>query len=201
MSTETQTKEATVVVLPFGIEADHPRNCDLRLQCLHGEILRSAFDGTKGTVDRKSGDLRVPLGQSQALASFPRTPGMQLHVNPQALTYVIIDPLTKDEAMCLKIQKFINEAGGFSTDKVIRGVPTKEGKLDVHRMKSLCREMMWLVNSKEARIVKGTLPDEDDLQQLPGHFLLNPGSVVGNTQPVYEKDFPAWVSNLSHTGG
>lgn len=190
-----------IMVVPFGIEADHPRNSDLLLQCAPGVRLRSAIDGTKHVIDSKTGDIRIPLDQARHLGSFPRVPGMQIHVDPAGLRYTVVDPLRGDEQLCDRIRKYLRENSGFSVSERLNGVPTQEGKLDVHRMKSLCRELVWLIEAKEAKRAKGVIPSLEDIDELPGYYLLNPGSRVGTTQPVYEKDWDDWVSRLSHSGG
>lgn len=198
---EAPAKEAQMSVIPpFGIEANHPRNCDLVIQAIPGLILRSAFDATKPVRDAKTGDLVVPKDQVINMGDFPKTPGMQLHVNSAECTYIVIDPLAKDEAMMEKVQAWVRQKTPYRSAK-IKLTAVQEGKLDRHRMKTLCRELMWLVTSGEATKVKGSIPDMQDIEQLPGHFLLNPGSRVQNTQPVYEKDFEAWIDRLANQGG
>lgn len=199
MTTAMESK-LDVIVVPFGIEADHPRNCDLLLQCIPGERMRSAIDGSK-PVTNKNGDLVTPRDQAAFLASFPKTPGQQLLVDPARLTYKIIDPLSKDPAMLDRIAKFYRSQMAIRTDSQVKAVPDKEGRLDVHRMKSLCREMLDLVKAGEAKICKGSLPSLDDINDLPGYYLLNPGLRTSTTQPTYEKDFEDWVDRLSHNGG
>lgn len=202
MSTDTLDSKTKleVVVTPFGIEADHPRNCDLLLQCIPGERLRSAFDGSK-PAKNKHGDLVTPRDQAAFLAGFPKTPGQQLLIDPARLTYKIIDPLTKDPATLDRITKFVRNNMALRTDSQIQGVPDKEGKLDIHRMKSLCREVFNLVQDGEAKICKGAMPKMAEIDELPGYYLLNPGLRTATTQPVYEKDFEGWVDRLSHNGG
>ena len=194
------TEERTIVVLPWGIEADHPRNCDLLIQCVPGCVLRSAISGVKGHTDA-SGEYRVPVDQSRHLGSFPNTPGMQLHVNPAELTYMIVDPMRDNVQLCDRVRKYLKETTGMTVSEKLNGVPTTSGKLDVHQMKSLVREMLWLVNSGEAKKCKGALPTMDDVNDLPGHFLLNPGMRVQTTQPRYEHQWEEWVQNLSRSGG
>ena len=202
MTTATEERPTrTVTIPPFGIEADHPRNSDLLIQCIPGVRLRSTIDGSKPVVDAKTGDLKVPLDQSRGLASFPRTPGMQIHVNPEELTYAVIDPMHGNDELCERVSRFLREQNGLRLTNKINGVPPQTGKLDVHRMKSLCREMITLVESKEAKKCKGPLPDLVDVDRMPGHYLLNPGSIVPNTQPRYEKDLEDWVNQLSRSGG
>ncbi len=197
----TVIEERVMIVAPFGIEADHPRNADLGIQCIPGMKLRSAIDGTKTVRDVKTGDLLVPLDQSHHLASFPKTPGVQLHVNPAALSYIVIDPLKDDEDMCARITRWMKNNGPFRVDDGVKGQDTQNGTLDKNRMKSLCREMVWIVDANEAKRVKGPMPTIEELEDLPGEFLLNPGSRIGNSQPQFECDFEDWVSNLNRMGG
>jgi hypothetical protein len=146
------------------------------------------------------GRARVPLDQAKALASFPKTPGMQLHVNPGACTYSIVDPLHGNTKMLNEIATHFREAGDFSQSGKMDGVERVDGKLDQHRMKSLCRELLCIVQAGDGVLLEGKL-EAADIEDLPGRFLLNPGSTVPNTQPIYEDDFPAWVDNLSRSGG
>ena len=194
--TITERPGSAVTVLPFGIEADHPRNCDLLIQCIPNCRLRSAIDGVKGHVD-EAGNHRVPLDQARHLGAFPRTPGMQLHVDPEHLTYEIVDPMYNNEQLCERVRKYLKEQTGYTTADKLNGAPPQKGTLDVHRMKSLVREMLWLVKAGEAKKCKGAIPEMADIDELPGHYLLNPGMRVPTLQPVYEKDWDDWVARLS----
>lgn len=186
-------------VLPFGIEADHPRMSDLLLQSVPGVRLRSSIDGAKGIKDPRTGDVRIPIDQSTYMASCPRVPGMQIHVNPKDLQYAVIDPLYADKDLLERIKRWLKEKRGASSN--IAGVPPTQGTVDLHRMKTLCRELVTLVNNGEAKKVKGSLPDLSEVASMPGYFLLNPGLRTNTTQPIYEHQFEDWVHNLSHTGG
>ena len=183
----------------FTVEADHPRNCDLLVQSIPGCRLRGSIDGARHTIDSKSGDTRVPIDQARALASFPRTPGMHITIDPRRSTYRISDPLFKNEALLNRIHQHFKEAGRGAVQ--VRGVAPTEGVLDRDRMKTLCREVSTLIKLGHMKVVSGSAPNEDDIEDLPGQFLLNPGSRVQNTQPRYEQDYEDWVSKLSHGGG
>lgn len=198
--TAATAAQAALVVSPFGIEADHPRNCDLLLQCIPNMRLRSVIVGSRPAIDRM-GEFRTPLDQARHLASLPRLPGMQLHVNPAKCVYEVIDPLYEDEALCERIAKWMRENNAFRTSGKVKGIAPQKGELDVHRMKSLCREMLALIDAGEARLIRGPKPELDEIEQLPGKFLLNPGIRTSTTQPVFEEDFPEWVSRLSNSGG
>lgn len=195
----TTAEDKQMIVAPFTIEADHPRNDDLLIQAVPGLKLRSAIDGSKPIKD-VNGEDRVPLDQSRSLASFPKTPGMRLHVDPAALEYTISDPLNEDPKMCDRVKTFLTREMGH-TVSTVTGVETTTGVLDEHRMKTLCREIIWLLEAKEAKIVKGPRLDMADVEDLPGKFLLNPGSRVTNSQPVYESEWADWVAKLSTVGG
>lgn len=202
MSTDSAVVEDKgIIVIPFEIEIDHPRNDDVLIQSIVGCRLRSAIEGSRPVKDAKTGEWHVPQDQARALASFPRTPGQHLHVNPYALTYVITDPLENDEEMCEKILKYLKKSGSPGVQKV-RGVARTEGKLDINRMKTLCREIINLAEGEKAiKVVKGKLPILSDVDMLPGEYLLNPGSRVNNTQPQFESEYGDWVQRLSRNGG
>lgn len=190
-----------LVVTPFGIEADTSRNSDVLIQSIPGCRLRGAVDASKPVIDAKTGEPKIPLDQITNLGQIPKLPGMQLHVNPTKLTYKITDPLHGDEKLCRRIAKALEMYGPYRADKGFDGVPPQSGTLDAHQMKTLVREMVWLVNAKESKLVKGVKPDMEDIKELPGNFLLNPGSMVYNSQPRYEKDFPGWIEQLTRSGG
>ena len=200
----TETPEAPpvreIVVAPFGIEADHPRCSDLYIQCIPNLRLRSSIDGSRPARDSKTGDMVTPRDQAINMGDFPKTPGMQLHVNPLELTYVVVDPLADMPDMQERVVKWMNNHTPFRGDK-IKIDKKLEGKIDVHQMKSLCREMFNLMKDGEAKHVRGSKPDMSEIDLLPGKYLLNPGSRVMNTQPRFEVDFDSWVEKLANQGG
>lgn len=198
MSTDTPTKS---IVMPFAVEADHPRCADLLLQSIPNCRLRSSIASNKQAKDAKSGELMTPLDQARHLATFPRTPGMQLHVNPVKLTYAIIDPLYDDEDLSERIQNWFNRNHGVRMDTKLRGQAPIKGQIDKHRMKTLIRELHFLLEAGEIQVVKGDLPTIEEVQELPGHYMLNPGSRVANFQPRFEKDLDEYVENLGKQGG
>lgn len=200
MSNETLERPTTTAILPFGIEIDHPRNCDCIIQSVPGLRLRSRITASR-TVKDKNGDERVPQDQAKHLGAYPEVPGMQLHVNPMKGAYQVIDPLNTNPDLCERLKKRIEENSPYRTSGKIRGVETQHGELDPHRMKTLVREMLRLIDSGEAKLSKGTRPTEAEVEGLPGNFLLNPGSLVHNTQPTFEKDWDEWVANLTLHGG
>lgn len=191
-----------ITVAAFGVEADHPRNSDLLLQSIPGLRLRSTISAMKATKNRR-GEPVIPVDQSRHLASFPQTPGVQLHVDPEKLTYTLIDPLRGNAELCDRIQRWMRDKTGFKVDGRIDGLAPREAKLDEHHMKTLCRELHNLVKLGHARHVKGTgpVPDIEEIDELPGKYLLNPGLRTHTTQPQFEEDWPEWMSQLTKAGG
>ncbi len=195
---------------PFGVRIDHPRNCDIVLQGIPGSRLRSDIRASRTTQDAKTGAERIPQDQARHLGMLGEVPGMEIHVNPGQCSYLIHDPLTEDgHADTLKrIQQYRAETMGTRDTSELKGVPDQSGKLDQHRMKTLCRELFWLIDTGEARLIKGQLSGEKNeetrsltgIDKLPGHYLLNPGSTIPNTQPQFEKDYESYVSTLNKTG-
>lgn len=197
MTTAAKEGPRVASVAPWGIEADHPRNADLLIQSIPGCKLRGAVKASRTVVDQKTGEEMVPLDQSRHLGQLPSLPGMQLHVNPGKLTYKIIDPMYEDKDLCERLAKRMVSAEMAVSVVEIRGVPPQEGKLDVDRMKTLCREMLWIVNANEGRVVMGPKPELEDIDDLEGEYLLNPGSMVQWGQPLYEKDLPAYRQKVN----
>lgn len=190
------------MVAPFAIEADHPRMATLLLQSVPNCRLRSRISASKGTIVNTADPDNmpvIPLDQARALGQLPVIPGMQFHCNPGKLSYMVYDPLSDDEDMCERIRKVIQ--GPSRTGEKMKGMKTEKGTLDVDRMKTLVRELVRLVDAGDAKVIKGMLPVAEDIDGLPGDFLLNPGSMVPNSQPRLEKDWDEWVKNLSRYGG
>lgn len=204
MSEELAVEEQDVEVNPVGvwtIEINHPRNDDILLQSIPGQRLRSRIDGRRTVKDAKTGEEMIPQAQAEAISDFPGTPGMQLTVDPENLTYLITDPLYHNEPALDKLNRWVKRKSSVSADFRYQGLEAQEGKLDVHRMKTLCREMLQLIENGWAVRKKGAMPEIQDIDAMPGNYLLNPGSRVSNTQPQFEKDFDAWVANLAAQGG
>ena len=193
-----------VIIAPFTIQADHPRNGDLLLQSIPNCRLRSTISPSRTTIRNKQSPTNepvIPKDQARHLGSLPVIPGMLLKVDPANLTYTVTDPLYEDKALCKRIEGALRSDDRPLTVDKLNGVPTRTGTLDVHRMKTLCRELVWIVNEKHAKVIEGPSPDLEDVEELPGKFLMNPGSQVPNGQPVYEEDMPEFVNTLRKSGG
>jgi len=185
-------------VAPFIVEADHHRNSDLLIQAIPGMRMRSAIDGSKSVRDPQTGEsVGVPVDQVTALGGFPKTKGQQILVKPADLAYKVTDPLHDDEKALAHVARFMRKNGTLSGDGKLGGVPDQIGALDVDRMKTLCRELRRIVDSGDAKVIKGPLPKMEQIENMPGNFLVNPGSTVYNSQPQYEKDMPAFQQALN----
>ncbi len=196
----TAEKKSRCSVIPFGIEIDHPRNSPIALQSIIGMKVRSRTTATRTVKNRRTGHESVPIDQSMAYAGFPTIPGMQLFVDPANLEYKVVDPLRDDRDLCDKLIAAMKQQGTAVSD-TMNGMPERKGTLDVHRIKTLCREMLWILDAKQANVIKGVKPDLEDIQDLDGEFLLNPGSRITNSQPRYECDWEEWVTQLNRGGG
>jgi len=193
---------AKISVPAFGVEADGPRNNDLLIQSIPGCRVRSAINASKGTVvnrqDRENSPV-IPKGQATFLGGLPPIPGMQIHVNPAQGKVKIVDPLHGDDAFCKRLEKSLAAAG--TVIKELSGVPPREDTLDEHRMKTLCRELLAMMDAGEAKLIKGPKPDIEDIDEMPGRYLLNPGSQVPTGQPRFEDQLEEYVENLRKVGG
>lgn len=139
----------------------------------------------------------IPPDQSRHLGVLPEIPGMEIHVNPEKGTYKIVDPLRGNDKILNAVKRGLeHDERPFSGTK-FDGVPTREGKLDKHRMKTLCRELVQLLEVEHMAMVKGPRPDLEDVDELDGDYLLNPGSTVPNSQPMFEKDMENYNAKVN----
>ena len=192
--------EEVVDVAPFTIEADHPRNSDLLIQGLENCRLRSAIKPTKEVFVREGGVQELQPAAADMVKGIPgNIPGMQLHINPEKLEWIMSDPLDGNERMLEQIKKAIDTHSGYSVAKELKAVPLRRGSLDKHQMKTLCRELLNIVNEKQARIVKGPKPTMEDVENLPGDFLLMSSTRNKWRQPRFEKDHERWADELDKT--
>jgi len=200
-------EKKNVSVMPFCIEAKHPRNCDVAIQCL-GLVLRGAVSATVEIFDKlwseedfEEGKNTRPAG-AKIVDGVGELPGMQLQVDPAGCRWKAIDPLYKDEKRLTRIKKAMKRAIGISVSDNLGGVPPREGKLDIHTMKTLCRELLCFLESGEIRMIKGPTPMREDIDELPGKYLLNASNIMGWHQPRFEEDYEGWVDRMSQiTGG
>ena len=187
-------------VLPFTVEVDLPRNGHLMVQSLPGRpTLRSAFDNAKsvkrGGRGSDANDDLVPKTQLDTFGGHPRLPGQQLYINPGELTYEITDPMYGNKELCEKLHRWMEQQLGFATER--NGFPPKEGKLDVHRMKTLCYEILGCIEKGDVKVIKGVAPERVEIDDMPGYELLNPGATIHTSQPRFKKDFEEWEARLN----
>ncbi len=202
MPTMEKPSVATAVQ-PFAIEADNDTNSDIRLQGIPGETLRGAISAMRSVKDAITGEPRTSRDMVSGLGSLPHVPGQVLSVDPANLKYRITDVLYSDEDQCDRLRAAINSRPDHPqriTGK-LKGLAPQSGTLDKHRMKSLCRELLCLIESGEVQLVKGVKPSIEQIDDLPGDYMLNPGATFRNSQPRYERDLEAWIDNLNRIRG
>jgi len=205
MSTMTEKKKS-VSVMPFVISAQHPRNCDVAIQSLN-LVLRGSVSATVETFDKQWSEEEFEEGKAtrpmaaKIVDGVGELPGMQLQVDPAGCRWKVVDPLYKDEKRLSRLKRAMKRAVGISVSDNLGGVPSKEGKIDIHMMKTLCRELLCFIESGEIQVVKGTAPTLEDIEELPGEFLLNASNIMNWRQPRFEKDYEGWVDKMSQISG
>lgn len=207
MATATQEPQTRTrySVLPFTVEIDLPRNGHLVIQSIPGRAsLRSRFDATKttafgGNSERKD-DQVIPMTQIANFGTHPAMPGQRIHVDPEKGEYVISDPMRDNKELLSKFARWLDTQNVIGNNER-NGFPTVKGHLDIDWMKTLCRELYHVIKNKDGRLVEGPSFDLDDVDSLPGDYLLNPGSTIRTSQPKYEKQLESWERQLNQVGG
>ena len=197
MTATAERKQLVTTVQPFSVQADHHNNSDLLLQAIPGCRLRSTISAARIVTDHRTGESRIPADRAEHLGRLPTPiPGQIIAVDPKNKTYEITDPLNENKDLCERLKSAINRNRSIHVAGTLRGVPTKRGTLDAHRTKTLCRELFQIVESGDAQVVKGPDPTMQQIDELDGKYLLNPGSQVRNSQPRFEEDFEPWADRL-----
>jgi hypothetical protein len=203
MSTVDKDSKRKVSVTPFVIEARTPRNNDLIVQCLNNLRLRGAvrasvevFDKTWDEDEFEEEKETRPVG-AKIISGVGELPGEQLYINPAELTWKTSDPMHGQDSKLERIAKAMKRALGMaSVGQKLRGKKPREGRIDEDMMKSLCREILCFIVAEEARVVKGIQPTPEDVDDLPGRYLLNPANLNNWHQPRYEDEYEPWVRKL-----
>lgn len=197
----TTATEEEIIVAPFGIEITKGNN-DVLIATLGGKRLRGPFSATRSIVDQH-GKRRVPRDQAINFSEYPDTPGMQLYVNPAECTYVIVDPLEKDEKLQDELTQWFRNSRawrGAGGDAKIRGVPREQHKIEPDLMKNLVREMYNLVTTDEAKVVRGNLPHMTEIDELPGRYLFKLPGVTQWNGPRYEDELEEYRLRVESLG-
>lgn len=202
-ATTEPTKTAPRTSPEYSVEADAPRNNDLLMQSIPGVRLRSRILPNRPVIANRQGESRpIPRDQSRHLGAIPELPGMRLTVIPKELKYRIEDPF--DEEMGENLRRALqsdDRPTNFDPNRPIKGVKTQEGVLDEDRFKTLCREIRNMLDAGEMREQGGSFLALEEIDQLPGRYLLNPGSRTRTDQPRYEDEYEEWAQRQGSLRG
>lgn len=200
-------KKRAVSVTKFAIEARTPRNQDLMIQSLGKMRLRGAVSAMVETLDktREEGDEdEIPVRRMGAklIEGVGELPGMCLYVDPAVCSWKIADPLYKDEKTMDQVAKAMQRTrGAIVVDRKLRGMKPKSGRLGRDEMKTLCKELLCFIEAGDAKVVHGIAPTSEDIDELPGDYLLNWTNTEKWRQPRYAKDYEKWANRVSQLEG
>lgn len=183
----------------FTIQIDHPRNSDVVITSIPGVKLRSTIKSSRTVVQYLPDGTRieqVPVDQAAFLGRFPTIPGQMLEVNPQKGTWKITDPLYKNDELKAALKRALRDSHISAGD--VEGVPPTEGRLDPDRLKTLVRECVWIVTNEHGKCKKGVMPDQPQVDGMPGRYLANPrNSSFVPGAPRYEDEMPEYATRVN----
>ena len=194
-----KSKRVACSVRPFSVEITG-NGSDVIIQSIPGCKVRGAIKPTK-KVFKPHGGMKTTTAPSGNIPGIPDVPGIRLEVNPGRCTCKLVDPLVEEVGIRSELEAALMSHGRLQKGQNINGVPERTENLDPSRMKTLVRELVRMIDCDMAKMHRGECPKEEDIEKLKGHFLLNPGSQVHNSQPRYEKDLPEYLDRLQRVGG
>ena len=132
----------------------------------------------------------------RAMAGMPDIPGIRLRIDVGEQYYELHDPLSDNPKLMARIAHQITEArlqGVAGTEPVESIV----NEMDVDQLKTLLLEIWRKVNqTNQAVVVEGTLPDIDEINELPGNELYDPWNQTTH-KPTYVKDVARYESQIA----
>ena len=192
--------EKSVSVMPFAVEARTPRNQDVMIQGIGNVKLRGAVSASVEMFDKQMAEDGEDLGVQPAGAKIHpgigELPGEILYVNAAEGTWKTRDPLFGKQEKLDRIKTVLDREREVRTADRLRGIKPREGELGRAEMKSLCRELISLLDAREVKLVKGVRPTTEDVDALPGRYLLNQTNLSGFRQPRYEDEYEDWVDKM-----
>lgn len=195
----SETKPKMSMVAPFTVEADHPKNSDLLVQSLTGVCNRRLRSALKSSIPvhgrRGKKTVKAPTLKGEIL---PEVVGMYLQVNPADLEITISDPLADNVTQQEDLKRYIKQTRGTSENMTF--IETTTHKLNEHRMKTLCEEILLFIGAGEMKLVEGPKYTQDDVDSLPGRYLQNPGSLVRSGQPMFRDQMEEYENKLLNAG-
>lgn len=182
------TAEQQTKVQSFTVELGDERNRQINVPMLH-----ETFRGAYSVANLRGQDIGSPA------SSMPDIPGMQLTIDARNRRVIIRDPLKDNEALCSQIAGVLKKRGSYGLSK-LTGCDERTVAMDEHEMKTLVRFVVKLLDPPsglpKAKLVKGRVPTDEEVDQLPGEYLYDPGSETQHG-PKFEKDAQQWFDRVN----
>jgi hypothetical protein len=122
------------------------------------------------------------------LSTMPDIPGIHLTVNLRESKVTVSDPLNGDKKLCAKIRAAENQAAITVSQSGRCGIDGFDVPMNADQMKTLLLELASIVKEGSARVIKGEMPNEQEIKAMPGDELMDPHGVTPG-QPMYVKDY------------
>ncbi len=180
-TTTVQTSKRSQQHFQFTVEFGDRANRMIVLQSLSGERFRGSF-----------AIANVPSGShNQTMGQIPNLPGQHLAVSTRDRRITISDPLEHDKTLLSQLRLAMRKLRSIREAEVTY-VPSTERQLDEDALKTLLFELSAMIANKTATVIKGDFPTREQIEQLAGDELWDPGDTTGRPKPRYKKDERAW---------
>lgn len=132
---------------------------------------------------------------SEGMSQMPDIPGIHIQVDLSKNYAKEYDPLSEMEELHKEADRAFAQATNKTSHKT-RAWPEVEYKnLDDHTFKTLVRELCQMVSDNSARVVAGTLPEFEEVREMPGRFINDPSS-NSRSKPRYEDEAEEYLEEL-----
>lgn len=187
--TETQAapKQRSSGVAEFTVEFGDERNRSVVVSTFR-EKMRGHFS-MKKFYDSEAGGRDI----GAAMQRVPDIPGQFMRVIPKDRQVIVYDPWENKPQEWRRLNASLADAlpvrsGNYGP------IPRQERTLSDDQLKTLVIELVRKCESGTARVVKGTLPSNREIESMPGRQLHDP--LNSGRKPRYQDEREAWESRL-----
>lgn len=173
----------------FTVEFGDEKNRSFLLRTVRREV-RGSFSLRKFYSNEGGG-----RAVGNAMTRVPDIPGEFLCIKASEGVAIFYDPWEDKPEDWTRLNNALSEALPARTKQGFGPVPRQESKMSVDEMKTLVLEIFQMVEDKQARVVKGRMPDREAIDAMPGHELYDPMNSNAR-KPRYVEEVPEWERRI-----
>lgn len=174
---------------------DYNRNFTITCPPFQGVDIRGRYD-TSRMAKRPMG--MRDLGSEATRIPSP-IPGAMLRIDVRRSTATLFDPLAETTEGKEILRRYNELAKRVPALRQMSPFESLTYKLDPDQLKTLLCDLLRKLESGDITVIDGRMPELDELDNIPGHELYDPGN-NSHDKPRYKKDLPSFIDKMRAAG-